>query len=105
VRAALARRWRQGLHEAEGEEGGKSRCALSCLARGCPRRPGRSTFTVCRSMRFVVDRALLHALAQGYGELLEKGRYPLPRFFVDVPGQELLNVHPQKLEVRFSRRR
>jgi len=52
----------------------------------------------------VRDRALLHALAQGYGELLEKGRYPLAALFVDVAGPELdINVHPQKLEVRFSR--
>jgi DNA mismatch repair protein MutL len=40
----------------------------------------------------------------GYGELLDKGRYPLAALFVEVPGADLdVNVHPQKLEVRFSR--
>ncbi len=50
------------------------------------------------------DRSLLHALALGYGPLLEKGRYPLAALFLDLPGQEVdVNVHPQKLEVRFAR--
>src|SRR6185503_5591299 len=63
----------------------------------------RSTFLFV-GRRFVRDRSLLHALTMGYGELLEKGRYPLSALFVDVPGQELdINVHPQKLEVRFAR--
>jgi DNA mismatch repair protein MutL len=40
----------------------------------------------------------------GYGELLEKGRYPMAALFVEVPGEDLdINVHPQKLEVRFAR--
>jgi len=39
-----------------------------------------------------------------YGSLMPKGRYPLAVLFLDVPGAELdVNVHPQKLEVRFSR--
>jgi DNA mismatch repair protein MutL len=102
VRAALARRGAKVLHEAEGEEGGvKVRAFLASPEEAAP--AGRSTFLFV-GRRFVRDRALLHALAQGYGELLEKGRYPLAALFVDVPGQELdVNVHPQKLEVRFSR--
>ena len=63
----------------------------------------RSTFLFVGG-RFVRDRSLLHALAFGYGAILEKGRYPLATLFIDVPGQELdINVHPQKLEVRFAR--
>jgi DNA mismatch repair protein MutL len=53
--------------------------------------------------RFVRDRNLLQAIVTGYGELLDKGRYPmcvlhlqLDLALVDV------NVHPQKLEVRFA---
>jgi len=54
--------------------------------------------------RFVRDRNLLHALALGYGPLLEKGRYPMAALFLDVPGADVdVNVHPQKLEVRFAR--
>ncbi len=102
VRAALARRGARVLHEAEGEEGGiKVRVFLASPEEAAP--AGRSTFLFV-GRRFVRDRALLHALAQGYGELLEKGRYPLAALFVDVAGPELdINVHPQKLEVRFSR--
>jgi DNA mismatch repair protein MutL len=52
----------------------------------------------------VRERSLLHALALGYGPLLEKGRYPLAALFVELPGGEVdVNVHPQKLEVRFAR--
>jgi DNA mismatch repair protein MutL len=102
VRAALARRGAKVLHEAAGEEGGiRVRAFLASPEEAAP--AGRSTFLFV-GRRFVRDRALLHALAQGYGELLEKGRYPLAALFVDVPGQELdVNVHPQKLEVRFAR--
>ncbi len=53
--------------------------------------------------RFVRDRGLLHAVTMGYGELLERGRYPLAAVFIDVPPHEVdINVHPQKLEVRFA---
>jgi DNA mismatch repair protein MutL len=39
----------------------------------------------------------------GYGELVPRGRYPVAIVFVDVPGGDIdVNVHPQKLEVRFS---
>ncbi|HSD91393.1 MAG TPA: DNA mismatch repair endonuclease MutL [Kofleriaceae bacterium] len=53
--------------------------------------------------RPVRDRGLLHALAMGYGELVPRGRYPLAIVMVDMPGGAVdINVHPQKLEVRFS---
>jgi DNA mismatch repair protein MutL len=53
--------------------------------------------------RPVRDRGLLHALAMGYGELVPRGRYPVAVVMVDVPaGAVDINVHPQKLEVRFS---
>src|SRR5262249_27724334 len=54
--------------------------------------------------RFVKDRGILQALAMGYGEILERGRYPLAVVHVTVRGETLdVNVHPQKLELRFSR--
>jgi DNA mismatch repair protein MutL len=102
VRAGLARRGAGALHEAAGSEGG-------CIVRAFLASPEeaastpRSTFLFV-GRRFVRDRALLHALAMGYGELLDKGRYPLSALFVEVPGTEVdVNVHPQKLEVRFAR--
>jgi len=53
--------------------------------------------------RPIRDRGLLHAIAMGYGELVPRGRYPIAIVHVDVPpGSVDINVHPQKLEVRFS---
>jgi DNA mismatch repair protein MutL len=53
--------------------------------------------------RPVRDRALLHALAMGYGELVPRGRYPVAIVMLDVPaGAVDINVHPQKHEVRFA---
>ena len=102
VRAALARRGASVLHEAAGEEGGHRVRAFLAGPEEASATP-RSTFLFVGG-RFVRDRSLLHALAFGYGALLEKGRYPLATLFLDVPGQELdVNVHPQKLEVRFAR--
>ncbi|HEX3698730.1 MAG TPA: DNA mismatch repair endonuclease MutL [Polyangia bacterium] len=102
VRAALARRGASVLHEAHGDEGG---CTVRAFLAGPEEASttARSTFVFVGG-RFVRDRSLLHALALGYGALLEKGRYPLATLFLAVPGQELdINVHPQKLEVRFAR--
>jgi DNA mismatch repair protein MutL len=102
VRAALARRGASLLHEAQGEESGVVVRAFLAAPEEASATP-RSTFMFV-AKRFVRDRSLLHALGMGYGELLEKGRYPMAALFVDVPGQELdVNVHPQKLEVRFAR--
>jgi DNA mismatch repair protein MutL len=102
VRAALARRGAGALHEATGEEGG-------CRVRAFLASPEEATNTSRNTFlfvggRFVRDRALLHALALAYGPLLDKGRYPLAALFLELPGADLdVNVHPQKLEVRFAR--
>jgi DNA mismatch repair protein MutL len=102
VRAALARRGAGALHEADGVEGG-------CHVRAYLAGPDESTNTTRNTFlfvggRFVRDRNLLHALGLGYGPLLERGRYPMAALFLDVPGADVdVNVHPQKLEVRFAR--
>ncbi len=102
VRAALARRGASVLHEAEGEENGvRVRAYLASPEEAAS--SARSTFLFV-GRRFVRDRSLLHALAMGYGEVLEKGRYPLAALFVDAPDRDVdINVHPQKVEVRFAR--
>jgi DNA mismatch repair protein MutL len=53
--------------------------------------------------RQVRDRGVLHAVTMGYGELVPRGRYPVAVVLLDVPpGAVDINVHPQKLEVRFA---
>ncbi|MEO7669992.1 MAG: hypothetical protein ABIW57_11680, partial [Polyangia bacterium] len=102
VRAAFARRGAGALHEAYGEEGGHQ-VRVFLAAPDEASTTARSTFLFV-GRRFIRDRSLLHALSLGYGDLLEKGRYPLAALFLEVPGSELdVNVHPQKLEVRFAR--
>jgi DNA mismatch repair protein MutL len=102
VRAALARRGAGVLHEALGAENGVRVQAFVAAPEEASATP-RNTFLFV-GRRFVRDRSLLAALGMAYGELLEKGRYPLAALFVDVPGEEVdINVHPQKLEVRFAR--
>jgi DNA mismatch repair protein MutL len=102
VRAALARRGASVLHEAAGEEGGHGVRAFLAGPEEVST-TARSTFLFVGG-RFIRDRALLHALALGYGPTLEKGRYPLAALFLALPGGDVdINVHPQKLEVRFAR--
>jgi DNA mismatch repair protein MutL len=102
VRAALARRGAGALHEAAGDEGGH-RVRAFLADPDAATTTARNTYTFVNG-RGVRDRSLLHAVAQAYGPLLEKGRYPLAALFLDVAGGDLdVNVHPQKLEVRFAR--
>jgi DNA mismatch repair protein MutL len=105
IRAALGRRGaaRGGeLVETQGEEGGIGVHAFL----GAPEESG-ATGRACRTYvnrRFVRDRQLLHAVGMGYGELVERGRFPLALVYLDIGGGALdVNVHPQKLEVRFAR--
>ena len=53
--------------------------------------------------RPVRNSAVFHAVAEGYGAFLPKGRHPLFVLFLDVvPYRIDVNVHPTKREVRFS---
>jgi DNA mismatch repair protein MutL len=56
--------------------------------------------------RAVRDRALAVTIAQAYGSVLERGRYPRGVVYLDLPSEFLdVNVHPQKAEVRFADQR
>jgi DNA mismatch repair protein MutL len=53
--------------------------------------------------RWVNDRAVFRALMDAYRTYLLKGRYPAAALFLEVPeGAVDFNVHPAKLEVRFT---
>ena len=54
--------------------------------------------------RFVRDRTIQRAIGDAYQGRLPKGRHPVVILFVDLSPDEVdVNVHPQKLEVRFAR--
>jgi len=54
--------------------------------------------------RFIKDRGLSHACQEAYRGTIEKGRYPYIVMAVDIDPSEVdVNVHPQKIEVRFQR--
>ena len=54
--------------------------------------------------RFVKDRTILHAVQDAYRQMLSKGRQPVVVLWLEVdPATIDVNVHPQKIEVRFSK--
>ncbi|HSN90941.1 MAG TPA: DNA mismatch repair protein MutL, partial [Anaeromyxobacteraceae bacterium] len=53
--------------------------------------------------RYVRDRGAAHAVLRAYAGTLPGGRFPAGVLFVDLPPARVdVNVHPQKLEVRFA---
>ncbi len=53
--------------------------------------------------RFVRERLLQRALVEVFRPQLPPGRYPMAVVYIDVDPESVdVNVHPQKLEVRFS---
>ncbi len=106
AQAALTSRGRRSgpavLYPARGEEHGVTVEAYLGVPAECTTTP-RNTYLVVNS-RFIRDRSLLHATVMGYGELLDRGRYPFLVVHVSLAGEEVdINVHPQKLEVRFAK--
>jgi DNA mismatch repair protein MutL len=56
--------------------------------------------------RSVRERLLTHAVIEGYGSRLMKGRYPYAVIFLEIdPALVDVNVHPAKQEVRFHQNR
>lgn len=52
--------------------------------------------------RFLRDKVLNHALAEGYSDFLMKGQYPKAVLYLEMnPAEVDVNVHPSKREVRF----
>jgi DNA mismatch repair protein MutL len=53
--------------------------------------------------RYIRDRSAAHAVLRAYMGTLPGGRYPAGALFIELPLQRVdVNVHPQKLEVRFA---
>ncbi len=66
-------------------------------------RAGSAGLKLFCNRRPIRDRSVLHTLAQAYGSVLERGRYPRGVVYLDLPPQLVdVNVHPQKSEVRFA---
>jgi len=54
--------------------------------------------------RFLRDRVILAAIAEAYREFLEPRRHAIVFCFIDMPPEDVdVNVHPTKIEVRYSR--
>lgn len=54
--------------------------------------------------RFIRHRSFAHACQEAYRGAMEKGRYPHVVLFLEIdPAEVDVNVHPQKIEVRFHR--
>ena len=53
--------------------------------------------------RSIANRNINHAVYQGYENMLEKGSFPVFILFIDIdPHKVDVNVHPSKMEVKFS---
>lgn len=56
--------------------------------------------------RAIQNRSLNHAVMLGYSNLIERAQYPQFILFLQIPPQLIdINVHPTKMEVRFSNER
>ena len=63
---------------------------------------GRSLYLFVNG-RYIRDRSAAHAVLRAYMGTLPGGRYPAGALFVELPLNRVdVNVHPQKLEVRFA---
>jgi DNA mismatch repair protein MutL len=66
-------------------------------------RAGAGALRILVNDRPVRDRALALTVAQAYGSVLERGRYPSGVVYLNLPPELVdVNVHPQKAEVRFA---
>ena len=53
--------------------------------------------------RYVKNRVIMRAIEDGFGTRLMQHQYPFTTLFIDIDGSKVdVNVHPTKMEVRFS---
>lgn len=66
-------------------------------------KPNRTYQTLMVNGRYVCDNMISLAIANAYGEMLMKRKYPFFVLNLEIPvGDVDVNVHPNKLEVRFA---
>ena len=84
------------------QEGGGGLAVEGLISLPCLTRSSAGSLYLFVNGRFVKDRAMTGAVLQAWRELLPRGRYPVAVLFLDLPPDRVdVNVHPQKLEVRF----
>ncbi len=53
--------------------------------------------------RFIISRSINHAVFSGYEHLVEKGNFPFFLLFIELDPRKVdVNVHPSKMEVKFT---
>ncbi|NUQ34333.1 MAG: DNA mismatch repair endonuclease MutL [Planctomycetaceae bacterium] len=66
-------------------------------------RPNSKDLRLFVNRRFIRDRSLLQAVMLAYREFIPHGRYPVAYLFLELDPSEVdVNVHPTKIEVRFT---
>src|SRR5437660_8834421 len=69
-------------------------------------RTNRNGIYIFVNRRLVRDRLILHAIHEGYRNILPPAVFPATLLFLEMPYDEVdVNVHPAKIEVRFRRSR
>ena len=62
----------------------------------------RNSIYIFANGRLIRDRLILHALTEGYRNIISPSAFPVVLLFLEMPPQEVdVNVHPAKTEVRF----
>ena len=85
------------------EENGDSIRISGWIARPAVFRSSRNYENYYVNGRYVKSNIIAKAIEDGYGNMLMQHSYPFTCLMVDVPADEVdVNVHPQKMEVRFS---
>ena len=84
-------------------EGAMIRAALGAPERA---RSGAAHLHLFVNQRPVRDLALARCISFAYGSVLPPGRFPVGTIHIELDPEDVdVNVHPQKLEVRFARGR
>lgn len=94
-------RWLAQVVDVRGEGPGLRLSGVT--VHGAQARAGRTPQELFVNRRAVKSPTVAHAIADGYGSFLAKGRYPQYVLFLEVePARVDVNVHPAKREVRFA---